>query len=135
MTPHVFAETDAIAYRVAIDAAGHPLVADEAPALGGQDAGPAPFTLVLAGLAACTGITLRMYAVRKGWSDVALSVDLRLVPGRTRHTIKREVLVRGAPSAEAISRLRDIVERTPVTLALKSGFDIATHLDAALDGG
>jgi putative redox protein len=133
MTSHVTAETADVAYRIDIDAAGHALVADESPALGGQDAGPAPFTLVLAGLAACTGITLRMYAVRKGWTDVALSVDLGLVFGQARHTIRREVLVRGAPTAEAIDHLRDVVERTPVTLALNSGFDISTHLEAAAD--
>ncbi|MDB5448707.1 MAG: osmotically inducible protein, partial [Phenylobacterium sp.] len=57
-------------YRMQLDAGGHRLVADEPAANGGADAGPSPFLMVLAGLAACTGITLRMYAERHGWTDV-----------------------------------------------------------------
>ena len=52
-------------YRVDIVAGDHTRVADEGSELGGRDAGPAPFDLVLSGLAACTLITLRMYAERK----------------------------------------------------------------------
>jgi putative redox protein len=118
-------------YRLDIDAAGHALIADEGPSLGGADAGPSPFALVLAGLAACTGITLRMYAERHDWKDVGLKVELGLRLGQGRPAISRRVEVEGAPDEAALARLRDIVERTPVTLALKSGFEIATRLEAA----
>jgi len=118
-------------YRVDIDAAGHALVADEPTGHGGGDAGPNPYALVLAGLAACTGITLRMYAERKGWGDVGLAITLDFEFGSERRTIQRRVSVTGAPDDAAIQRLRDIVERTPVTLALKEGFEILTELAAA----
>lgn len=52
-------------YAHRIQAGRYELVADEPPALGGQGAGPAPFDLDLASLAACTAITLRMYAQRR----------------------------------------------------------------------
>lgn len=52
-------------YPVAIRAGHHDLVADERPVLGGRDAGPAPYEYLLSGLAACTAITLCMYAKRK----------------------------------------------------------------------
>ena len=55
-------------YAHRIRAGHHELVADEPAALGGQGTGPAPFDLYLASLSACTAITLRMYAERKGWS-------------------------------------------------------------------
>ena len=115
-------------YRVDIVAGGHALVGDEGPGLGGQDAGPAPFDLVLSGLAACTLITLRMYAERKGWTEVKVSGQLRhrFVDGQ--HLIDRRLEVSGAPDEAAVRRLSEIAERTPVTLALKAGFTISTEL-------
>ena len=52
------------------------LMADEPPALGGDDAGPTPFELILTGLGSCKAITLQMYAERKGW-------DLKVRGGRS----------------------------------------------------
>jgi len=57
-------------YRHVIDTAGHALIADEPERAGGKGAGPGPYDYVLAGLGACTAITLRMYAQRKEW-DIA----------------------------------------------------------------
>lgn len=54
-------------YRHQIQAGTHVVVADEPATLGGQGAGMAPFELYLAALSACTAITLRMYAEKKGW--------------------------------------------------------------------
>lgn len=119
------------AYQVRIDVGGHALVADEPQVLGGTDAGPSPFGLVLAGLVACTGTTLRMYAEHKGWPAVQIRVRLTLDIRGERPLIDRKVEVLGALDEAALARLRDVVERTPVTLALKSGFDIATELATA----
>jgi len=118
-------------YRVEIDASGHALVADEARARGGGGAGPDPFALVLSGLAACTAITLRMYADRKGWSPFEISAELFHKAEDGRHIIERRVRVAGAPDEAGLARLRDIVERTPVTLALKEGFSISTDVAPA----
>jgi putative redox protein len=71
-----------------------------------------------------------MYAERKQWQDLQLSIRLELELRKDRHLIRRQVAVAGAPDEEAMARLRDIVERTPVTLALKAGFDIDTDLAA-----
>src|SRR5689334_1948931 len=112
-------------FKVDIEAAGHALAADEPRARGGGGGGPDPFDLVLSGLAACTLITLRMYADRKGWPKVRLGAELRHSVEDGRHLVERRVTVAGVPDAAGLARLRDIVERTPVTLALKSGFAIA----------
>lgn len=117
-------------YRVEIAAGGHDLVADEPPGAGGADAGPGPFDLVLSGLAACTLITLRMYAVRKGWTGVTVSGRFRHRKDGERHLVERHLDVTGAPDEVALQRLCEIAERTPVTLALKAGFAISTVLKA-----
>jgi len=121
-------------YQVKIVASGHDLLADEPPDNGGTNAGPNPFDYVLAGLAACTAITLRMYAQRKAWSGFDISVRLRHRIEGGSHLIDREVDVAGVPDAAGLERLRDIVERTPVTLALKGGFTISTALDVTKAG-
>jgi len=115
-------------YRVDLAADGHVLVADESMEHGGGGVGPSPFDLVVAGLAACTLITLRMYAERKGWGAFRISGQFRHRAEDGRHLIDRRLQVAGAPDEAALERLRDIVERTPVTLALKQGFVISTTL-------
>ena len=127
----VHASLAGVPYRVEIRAGGHGLVADEPAGRGGGGAGPDPFELVLAGLAACTAITLRMYADRKGWEGFEVETDLAHRVDTGRHVIERRVRTRGVPDEAGLERLRDIVEKTPVTAALKQGFAIATELAPA----
>jgi putative redox protein len=106
----------------------HSLVADEPEALGGADAGLAPFPLLLASLGACTTITLRMYAVRKGWPLEAVDVDLHYQAEGEARAITRILTLTGDLDDSQRTRLADIAERTPVTLALKGGVPITTSL-------
>ena len=73
---HASATIGTTDYAVAITAGHHQLNADEAPALGGRDTGPAPFELLCSALSACTAITLRMYAERKAWPLRGVQVDV-----------------------------------------------------------
>ena len=59
----------------------HRLTADEPVARGGSDSGAAPYELLLGSLGACTSITLRMYAGRKGWELGKITVGLRYTAG------------------------------------------------------
>ena len=113
-------------YRTDISVGGRDLVADEPVALGGQDAGFAPYDLLLAGLGACTAITLRMYADRKGWPLESVDVALRL-HGTEERRIERTLTITGL-DADQNARMADIAERTPVTLTLKAGLPIDTRL-------
>lgn len=70
-------------YRQVVRCGRHEMLVDERSARGGADAGPMPFEYLLAGLGACTSITLRMYAQRKGWDIGSVSVSLALRRART----------------------------------------------------
>ena len=113
-------------YRTEIDVGGHALISDEPPPLGGGGGGPAPHQLLLASLGACTAITLRMYADRKGWPLESVEVGLRL-SGREEKRIDRTLAIVGLDD-EQRARMADIAERTPVTLTLKAGLPITTTL-------
>lgn len=115
-------------FEVALSAGRHRLVADEGPALGGKDAGPAPFEYLLSGLGACTAITLRMYAKRKDWPLEGVDVDLHYLKTDDATRIDRVLTLHGALDGEQRARLADIAERTPVTLAIKAGVPIQTTL-------
>ncbi|ETR78573.1 osmotically inducible protein C [Afipia sp. P52-10] len=112
-----------------IRARTHHLTADEPVSSGGTDTGPAPYELLLASLAACTSLTLRMYADRKGWSLGRIAVDARF--GRDEagnESIDREVSFGQTLTKEQRDRLADICEKTPVTKTLKRGTPIRTTL-------
>lgn len=113
-------------YSTEIEVGGHKLIGDEPPRNGGQDAGPAPYDFLLAGLGSCTAITLRMYADRKQWPLEAVQVDLHLKRSDDGTVITRTLHLTGALDAEQVARLADIAERTPVTMTLKTGARIDT---------
>lgn len=107
----------------------HELTADEMPSHGGADAGPTPFSLVLAGLGACTSITLRMYAQRKGWELGSVEVRLKMLEADKAVHIERTIACTAALSDEQRSRLAEIAEKTPVTLLVKQGTPVQTTLE------
>jgi putative redox protein len=114
-------------YHVDIRANGHELTADEPQSNGGGNTGPSPFGLLLSGLVACTAITLRMYAQRKGWEFDSIEVDARYDVNDDGHaTISRTVTVPSSLDTEQRERLAEIAEKTPVTKAVRAGTPITT---------
>lgn len=115
-------------YATAIATGHHKLVADEGPELGGKDAGPSPYDLLTSALAACTVITLRMYADRKQWPVTAVQADVHYVREGDKQHIDRVLAIEGQVDDEQKKRMAEIAERTPVTLTLKGGLAIKTTL-------
>lgn len=116
-------------YAQKIEAGGHALTADEAVSHGGTNTGPSPYDLLLSALGACTSITLRMYADRKGWDLGTIHVVLRHEKGADGgDQIDRELTFSAPLSPEQRARLAEIAEKTPVTKTVKAGASIRTRL-------
>jgi uncharacterized OsmC-like protein/pimeloyl-ACP methyl ester carboxylesterase len=127
-------------YTNRVAARGHVWLADEPPSAGALDAGPTPYELLLAGLGACTSMTLRMYADRKGWPLERVSVHLRHAKVHasecatcpsgegTVDRIEREVELVGALDDAQRARLLEISNRCPVHRTLEGEKEILTRL-------
>lgn len=108
-----------------IETAGFTLAADEPVKLGGGGRGPAPYDLYLASLAACTAITLRMYAEKKGWELGELKVELTLHKDESgRGHVNRVLHASGELDDAKWQRLLEIVAKTPVTQTMRDGVEI-----------
>ena len=116
----------------------HRFLADEPVKVGGLDSGPGPYDLLLAGLGACTSMTLRLYADLKKLKLDRVSVrlthnkihakdcdDCETVEGMV-DRIDRNITLEGALSADERKRLLEIADKCPVHRTLKSEIDIRT---------
>jgi putative redox protein len=118
-------------YGQFITAGHHVLAADEPQAVGGADTGPDPFELVLAGLGACTSMTIRMYADRKHIPLEKVEVRLRRLQRASagmKDKFERVIILHGDLAPEQRERLLEIAERCPVSLTLQRGSDIVSLL-------
>ena len=113
--------------------AGHTFITDEPIEVGGQDAGPDPYTLILAALGSCISMTTMLYARRKGWEVERVKVRLRQQRIHAEdcqqcdqskegfvHRIERAVSFEGDLTDEQRARLREIAHKCPVHKTLTS---------------
>jgi putative redox protein len=134
----VVAETGEGRFTQEVRSGSHVLAADEPRAVGGDDQGPGPYEYLLAGLGACTSMTIRMYAEHKGWPLERVSVrlthskihardcaDCETEQGRI-DEINREITIEGALDDDQRQRLLEIADRCPVHRTLTSEIKIRT---------
>jgi putative redox protein len=131
---------NAAGFAQEILAGRHRLTADEPVAAGGADTGPTPYDLLLAGLGACTSMTVALYARRKSWPLEAVTVRLRhsrihaadcadceTKEGMLGH-IESDLEFAGRLTQEQRSKLLEIAEKCPVHRTLVAEIDIRSRL-------
>lgn len=116
----------------------HHSLADEPEAYGGTNKGMSPYAFVSAGLGACTSMTLRMYARRKGWPLEHISVDVshhkvhaqdaRENEAQKIDLFQRIIKLRGPLNADQKQKLLEIADKCPVHLTLERSNHIETSL-------
>ncbi len=127
-------EADPAGFLQDILAGPHHLSADEPKAMGGSDLGPSPYQLLAAALGACTAMTMRMYARRKGWPVAGIEVDVThdrvhsddAAQGGRTNRFRRVLRLSGDLDADQRTRLHEIADRCPVHRTLEAGARVET---------
>lgn len=118
------------------------LLIDEPVSLGGEGAGPDPYTLLLSALGGCISMTVTLYARRKGWPLKRVTVRLRQQRIHAKdcaectgaaegfiHRIERSVHLEGDLTQEQHERLQEIAHKCPVHKTLSSEIVVAELKD------
>jgi uncharacterized OsmC-like protein/alpha/beta superfamily hydrolase len=122
-------ETGAGKFQVQISAHGSRVFGDEPADVGGLGSGFSPYELVSAGLGACTSMTLRLYAERKGWPLQRTRIAVRHDKDVARtppDTFTRQIAVEGPLDAEQTAKLFEIADKCPVHRTLEGGSRVVT---------
>lgn len=127
MRPVTIQTTPSHKHTQTVLVATHSLLADEPVDLGGEDLGPAPHEWLLAALGACTSMTMKMYADRKGWALQACEVKLTGTKG-PEFLIKREITLTGDLTPEQRDGLLAIANKCPVHKTLSNPIKIESIL-------
>jgi putative redox protein len=110
-----------------IEIGPHRLLTDVSPEFGGEASGPEPHDLLAAALAACTTLTVNLYARRKGYQLDEVQVKISHGQEGAAYALHRSIRYVGALSEEEKQRLTDIANKCPVHKTLSGQIQITTE--------
>jgi len=105
----------------------HSILSDTNSTNGGQDEGMNPHEILETALAACTAITLKMYAQRKNIALEDVHVEVHTASEGKESVLSRKVHLVGALSIEEKNRLMEIADKCPIHKLLTSQITIQTE--------
>lgn len=111
-----------------IESDPHTLMTDASEAEGGEGLAPDPHALLDAALGACTALTLKLYAARKGWPLGNADVVVTHVESPGRYSLNRQITLHGDLTPEQRERLLEIANKCPVHRILTGKIGIETAL-------
>jgi len=117
-------------YQTIVNSGGHGLITDEPLKANGSNTGMNPFSLLLASLASCTAITLRMYIDRKMWPIEEIKADIEMYKTSSGTRIETKLSFKGEVNDEQRDRLLKIANACPVHKILIGNIDINTNISA-----
>lgn len=122
-------ETGGGQFQVRVTTASGSFLADEPASVGGLGSGPTPYDLLGAGLGACTAMTCRLYADRKGWplGRVVVEVGHVAKTASAPDQFTRKIGFGGGLDADQQARLMEIADRCPVHRTLTESAVISTE--------
>jgi len=135
----VVRETRNSKFQQTVSIGPHRMLADEPVAAGGEDTGPGPYDFVLAGLGACTAMTMRLYADRKSLPLERVTVTLKHSRIYAQDCAECEtkagmldqidlgIAMEGALDAEQRKKLMEIADKCPVHRTLTSEIHIVSY--------
>jgi len=115
-------------YACAVTNGSHDIVVDEPVELGGTHKGFAPKGLLMASLASCVAITLRMYVDRKGWAVDKIEVEVNMGIENAQNIFLEEITCTGDLTEEQKQKLEDIAAKCPVSKILTAGNEVRSKV-------
>ncbi|WP_316833124.1 OsmC family protein [Pedobacter aquatilis] len=115
-------------YACSVSNGSHEIVVDEPVELGGTHKGFAPKGLLMASLASCVAITLRMYVDRKGWPIEKIEVEVNMINENAQEVFFEEIICTGDLTDEQKERLEDIASKCPVSKILTKGHEVRSKV-------
>jgi len=134
----VVASLGAEGFTTQLQAGNHGFIADEPIKVGGKNLGPSPYDYVSAGLAACTSMTIQMYARRKDWKIDSVETHINYAKDYATDcenceddmakidTFSREIIVRGELDKDQLNKIIQIADKCPVHKTLTTPTQVIT---------
>ena len=140
MKGHVIVEEKNHKFTQHVSTNSHYWLADEPQSAGGDNMGPDPYEHLLAGLGACTAMTLRMYATRKKLAIKHIKVELKHSRNYQQdcqecenqsqgiEAIVREISFVGELDTAQQTRFLEIADKCPVHKTLHNNVKVVSKL-------